>query len=219
MFNNSSNPELGCYTPPTKRLRVQNLHGATMNLTSNNTQQGWLRLGAARRSSLVLFMEQDASPVKLDSVIGRDIFDSNPLESPPLLVDGTREKRRPQRGKQQQSSEFSPFEETTSQMAWPRPSNAPSSLGVIPSSTNAIIHATMEVHNSIEEKSDDTLSFSILSENEIVNDAEDRFRTHQAEGWMKKYEELVFYKKRNGDCLVPNQYLESPSLAEVSNAT
>ncbi|MGK3733534.1 MAG: hypothetical protein ACI90V_000370 [Bacillariaceae sp.] len=41
-----------------------------------------------------------------------------------------------------------------------------------------------------------------------------RFRSHQAEGWMSKYEELLDYRLQFGHCLVPNQYSDNPSLAE-----
>ena len=41
-----------------------------------------------------------------------------------------------------------------------------------------------------------------------------RFRSHQAESWMEKYEELLDYRLSNGHCLVPNQYPANPSLAE-----
>lgn len=41
-----------------------------------------------------------------------------------------------------------------------------------------------------------------------------RFRSHQAESWMEKYEELLDYRLSNGNCLVPNQYPANPSLAE-----
>jgi len=41
-----------------------------------------------------------------------------------------------------------------------------------------------------------------------------RFRSHQAESWMEKYEELLEFRLRNGHCLVPNQYPANPSLAE-----
>jgi hypothetical protein len=33
-----------------------------------------------------------------------------------------------------------------------------------------------------------------------------RFRSHQAENWTEKYEELLDYRLRNGHCLVPNAY-------------
>lgn len=41
-----------------------------------------------------------------------------------------------------------------------------------------------------------------------------RFRSHQAESWMEKYEELLDFRLSNGHCLVPNQYPANPSLAE-----
>jgi len=41
-----------------------------------------------------------------------------------------------------------------------------------------------------------------------------RFRSHQAESWMEKYEELLDFRISNGHCLVPNQYPANPSLAE-----
>lgn len=41
-----------------------------------------------------------------------------------------------------------------------------------------------------------------------------RFRSHQAQGWMEKYEELLDYRLANGHCLVPNQFPENPPLAE-----
>lgn len=41
-----------------------------------------------------------------------------------------------------------------------------------------------------------------------------RFRSHQAESWMGKYEELLDFRLSNGHCLVPNQYSVNPSLAE-----
>lgn len=41
-----------------------------------------------------------------------------------------------------------------------------------------------------------------------------RFRSHQAESWMEKYEELLDFRLGNGHCLVPNQYPANPSLAE-----
>lgn len=41
-----------------------------------------------------------------------------------------------------------------------------------------------------------------------------RFRSHQAESWLEKYEELLDFRMRNGHCLVPNQYPANPSLAE-----
>ena len=41
-----------------------------------------------------------------------------------------------------------------------------------------------------------------------------RFRSHQAESWMEKYEELLDFRLKSGHCLVPNQYSENPSLAE-----
>jgi len=41
-----------------------------------------------------------------------------------------------------------------------------------------------------------------------------RFRSHQAESWMEKYEELLDFRLNNGHCLVPNQYPANPSLAE-----
>lgn len=33
-----------------------------------------------------------------------------------------------------------------------------------------------------------------------------RFRSHQAENWTEKYEELLDYRLKNGHCLVPNAY-------------
>jgi len=33
-----------------------------------------------------------------------------------------------------------------------------------------------------------------------------RFRSHQAENWTEKYEELLDYRLKNGNCLVPNAY-------------
>ena len=41
-----------------------------------------------------------------------------------------------------------------------------------------------------------------------------RFRSHQAESWMEKYEELLDFRLKNGHCLVPNQFTDNPSLAE-----
>jgi hypothetical protein len=41
-----------------------------------------------------------------------------------------------------------------------------------------------------------------------------RFRSHQAESWMEKYEELLDFRLSSGHCLVPNQYPANPSLAE-----
>eukprot|EP00934_Nitzschia_sp_Nitz4_P000111 Nitzschia sp. Nitz4//scaffold122_size67431//3874//4860//NITZ4_006080-RA/size67431-augustus-gene-0.55-mRNA-1//-1//CDS//3329534388//111//frame0 len=41
-----------------------------------------------------------------------------------------------------------------------------------------------------------------------------RFRSHQAENWMEKYEELLDFRLKNGHCLVPNAFKENPSLAE-----
>jgi len=41
-----------------------------------------------------------------------------------------------------------------------------------------------------------------------------RFRSHQAESWMEKYEELLDFRLSNGHCLVPNQFPQNPPLAE-----
>lgn len=41
-----------------------------------------------------------------------------------------------------------------------------------------------------------------------------RFRCHQAENWMGKFEELLDFRLKNGHCLVPNAFKENPSLAE-----
>lgn len=41
-----------------------------------------------------------------------------------------------------------------------------------------------------------------------------RFRSHQAENWVEKFEELLDFRLKNGHCLVPNAFKENPSLAE-----
>jgi hypothetical protein len=41
-----------------------------------------------------------------------------------------------------------------------------------------------------------------------------RFRSHQAENWTEKFEELLDFRLKNGHCLVPNAFKENPSLAE-----
>lgn len=41
-----------------------------------------------------------------------------------------------------------------------------------------------------------------------------RFRSHQAENWMEKFEELLDFRLKHGHCLVPNAFKENPSLAE-----
>jgi hypothetical protein len=41
-----------------------------------------------------------------------------------------------------------------------------------------------------------------------------RFRSHQAENWTEKFEELLDFRLKNGHCLVPNAFKENTSLAE-----
>jgi Helicase associated domain len=192
------------FIPPAKRLCLE-IPGGYAN---NSSHQGWWHFGATRRSSLAHFMEPGASPVKLDIKIDRGIFDSNPLESP-LVTDG--EKEYTHVSQQETPTTFSPHGLMSPHGASKQYLTSSSST----SSTDAIIHATREIHEQIEE--DPYRRFSAGEKMDGSNDAEARFRAHQSEGWMEKYEELVLYQEKNGDCLVPNQYPENPSLAEVRN--
>jgi hypothetical protein len=41
-----------------------------------------------------------------------------------------------------------------------------------------------------------------------------RFRSHQAENWTEKFEELLDFRLKNGHCLVPNAFKQNPPMAE-----
>ena len=41
-----------------------------------------------------------------------------------------------------------------------------------------------------------------------------RFRPYQSGNWMKRYQELVDFKRKHGHCMVPNNFKANPSLAE-----
>ena len=65
-----------------------------------------------------------------------------------------------------------------------------------------------------EDNNDDRYNTRLPSLSSSSTSSSPRFRSHQAEGWMSKYEELLDYRLQFGHCLVPNQYSDNPSLAE-----
>jgi len=52
-----------------------------------------------------------------------------------------------------------------------------------------------------------------LEEIGFVWDASDNFRMKRDDdGWMRKFEELMEYKEKHGNCLVPKNYKGNPKL-------
>jgi hypothetical protein len=208
--------EQECFIPPTKRARTNHLEDvSSFTLVNNNNnncqvpQPACWSFGAARRSSLAHFMEPGVTPAKLDIIIDRGIFDSNPLVSPHVKDDNLDQDR------SHQAVTFPMCGNTNNQVILkqkvpPKRDCKPISYQL---STNAIINATTVINKKIEMDWYDGKSTTRLGK----NSTEARFRSHQAEGWMEKYKELVRYNELNGHCLVPNQYPENPSLAEVSH--
>jgi hypothetical protein len=199
------------YIPSTKRARTNHLEDiSSVTLVKNKChvqqQPACWSFGAARRASLAHFMEPGVSPAKLDIIIDRGIFDSNPLETPLVTRDSTDRNHPsptfPMIGNSNNlaisNQKIPPYQDCTSRS--------------YQLSTNAIIHATTAINHQIELDSHSGMSITRHS----TTDTEARFRFHQAEGWYEKYQELLRYNELNGNCLVPNQYPVNPSLAEVS---
>lgn len=66
-----------------------------------------------------------------------------------------------------------------------------------------------------ENKTSDVEQPNILTDNMISKGSLTvRFRSHQAESWMAKFEELLDFRLKNGHCLVPNAFKDNLSLAE-----
>ncbi|KAG7342059.1 helicase domain protein [Nitzschia inconspicua] len=206
------------HAPPAKRARINDEEGVALATDSScitNVQQGCRQFVGNRRSSLAHFMDPGASPVKLDIVIDKGIFDRNPLVSPIVTDDRGEQTRFKQHHNQHQHLTPSLFE-----FNGPRVNLPPKELWQadvanrsILFSTDAIIHETREINDLIDQEPS-IENFSNSTNFDSSSDADARFRTHQAEGWMEKFEQLLLYKEKNGDCLVPNQYPENPSLAE-----
>jgi hypothetical protein len=191
------------YVPADKRSRMEDmasnlqLSGAPHNNNINGqfASQTWWRLSEARRSSISHFMDHGA-PFKLDTAIDQGIFDVTPWAPIPSIA----------------------AEEVGTN------NNSPACTGAAPFVSRRVtedeavmIQPTLSVQNALEtaKSINDDLGQELEGIKKRKRDSSEvRFRSHQAENWMEKYEELLDYRLKNGDCLVPNQFPPNPSLAE-----
>jgi len=198
------------------------------NLTNNNHQQ-W------RRSSLALFA--DGSPMKFDMT-----FDSDEIFRPENVLslkraDDAQQQQQQQRDQNNGNAAYSPI-------AFPFSSYYRNKINTLPMVVSEgedvspppfcnntvtplpISSATKQQQQQQQQQQYNQYSMTptMMESNnkkrkEIISSSlpqpsRVRFRSHQAESWMEKYEELLDFRLRNGHCLVPNQYPENPSLAE-----
>lgn len=172
----------------------------------NNAQHN-LRIAEGRRASIAHFMEHGTSPSNLDTSIGKDIFDCSHLGSSPVK---TRSKV---------LTEWCP-PPPFSNVTTIRKSNAVGDEVTAPYPLSAQATRKCTKYSNKQLLPNDTQDNHEQSEFQSTmaktSDAVAKIRSHQAEGWMEKYNELFLYKMENGTCLVPNQYPSNPSLAEVS---
>jgi hypothetical protein len=198
-FMESINLEL-----PAKRARLENNNNNNNNNVASRTntmffdsttnhattlqqqQQNWLRLREMRRASIAQFMDQ-GSPIKLDTSIDKGIFDCNPL-----LTDNSS-------GASHMQLPPPPFKSFDEERPRQQIEDDPVADAVEVSKT---------LHDALEQPPKKAGTKRKTNSNDV------RFRSHQAESWMEKYEELLDYRLKSGDCLVPNQFPQNPSLAE-----
>ena len=188
--------------PAAKRARLENnnhvpsrtnttFFDPTMNHATTVQQQNWLRLREMRRASIAQFMDH-SSPIKLDTSIDKGIFDCNPL-----LTDSSN-------GVPRMQLPPPPFNK-------PFDEEKPKQQQIDDDPVGDAVKVSKELNDELEEPPKKAGTKRKTNSNEV------RFRSHQAESWMEKYEELLDYRLKNGDCLVPNQYPPNPSLAGALN--
>jgi len=223
------------YTPSTvKRARLDVNFGTQLDISSyqspvltNNNPKQW------RRSSLTYFA--DGSPIKFDSN-----FDSDEIFRPENVLSIKRADNVQQQQKYQNngtttyspmSIEF-PFSNYRNKI-----NNAPhvvseaedesrsvaKTISLPPFCSNIVSpqlasSATREQYCSQYSMTPMTENYEKKRKDMRVSPtpppSKVRFRNFQAESWMEKYEELLDFRLSNRHCLVPNQYLANPSLAE-----
>jgi len=190
-------------------------------LTNRNPQQ-W------RRSSISYFAE--GSPMKFDNMT----FDSDEIFRPEnvLSVKRVDDAQQQQRDQNNGNSPYSPI-------AFPFGNyrnkvnsipvvvsegeddarSAPKSISVPPFCGNTVTPQPKQQHHNQYSMNPLMMDSNDRKRKEMGSSAPPqrskvRFRSHQAESWMEKYEELLDFRLSNGHCLVPNQYPANPSLAE-----
>jgi len=188
--------EQGLFVPTAKRARLDdfafrtNFHSFAIGGTENAAipQPNWWRFGEMRRASISHFMDHE-SPTKLDTTIDKGIFDSNPL-----------------------------LEYNSMGVIAPPPLVAfTKEKEEVSDQSHQPVQAEIEVAKAVNDQLELEQSLEQSEKKRTTkgnNSASVRFRSHQAENWMEKYEELLDYRLRNGDCLVPNNYPQNPPLAE-----
>ncbi|KAL3923145.1 MAG: hypothetical protein SGILL_001825 [Bacillariaceae sp.] len=194
-----------CIPPPAKRSRKEELSMEAPDNMINWAQkrgdsQSWKRMRDARRASLTYLMDCGASPITLDFAIDKRIFDFTVVTSNVAA-----------------GSEKAPPRSRCSQLPPPPFSdNDTPAIRQVSSSDDALIStaiaATTTFQNEIEKEC--SAPRSNKRKMDGIEGSEARFRAHQTDIWVDKYEDLVQYKTKNGHCLVPNSYPPNPSLAE-----
>jgi hypothetical protein len=199
------------------------------NLANNNSRQ-W-----GRRSSLTFFA--DGSPMKFDaSYDSNEIFGADTVLSL-KRADDAQVQQQHQKDRSNENTSISPIEFPTTNyrntmkilpnvVSEDESRSSAKGISFPPFCGNTVTPPPKPVTNSMNQQNQYQFSMTQMMMGSNDKKRKDmgsslppqrtkvRFRSHQAESWMEKYEELLDFRLSNGHCLVPNQYPTNPSLAE-----